>query len=166
MKCAREGCTTEFAHKPNKKYCSKRCCQVQVQRNHRNRRAVSCKSCGIPTYHTTQTCRKCVGRARGHAYTEMTLRQYLNNYKHLKKGSSKYTSIRLMAKYNNPDLIGLPCQRCGYSLHTDFCHIKAIASFPLSAKLKTINHKNNLLKLCKNCHWEFDNGYLKLSEIV
>jgi hypothetical protein len=40
-------------------------------------------------------------------------------------------------------------------------HIKAISSFPLTAKLKEINAATNVLGLCPNCHWEYDHGLLK-----
>jgi hypothetical protein len=165
MKCSRVGCINKFLSKGRKKYCSPKCCAVQGQRNHRKRRSLPCTECGTLTCNPVKVCRKCSGRIRGHSYLEMSFAKYLNIYKTVKNGSSKYTSIRLMAKYNNQDLINYPCQKCGYSLHTDFCHVKPIASFSLKSKLKEINHRDNLLKLCKNCHWEFDHGYLKLSDI-
>ena len=54
------------------------------------------------------------------------------------------------------------CKHCGYDLHVDICHIKDIKDFPDSALVKEMNHPDNLVALCKNHHWEFDNGFLKL----
>jgi len=54
------------------------------------------------------------------------------------------------------------CNYCGYSLHVDICHIKDIKEFPDEALVKDINDPNNLVALCKNHHWEFDNGYLDI----
>lgn len=49
------------------------------------------------------------------------------------------------------------CKHCGYSKHVEVCHIKAISEYPLDTKLSVINNPANLLLLCPNCHWEFDN---------
>jgi len=54
------------------------------------------------------------------------------------------------------------CRQCGYSLHVDICHVKDIKDFPDTALVKEMNHPDNLVALCKNHHWEFDNGFLKL----
>lgn len=49
------------------------------------------------------------------------------------------------------------CAQCGYSKHVEVCHIRAITSFPNTALLKEINCVENIMYLCPNCHWEFDN---------
>lgn len=56
------------------------------------------------------------------------------------------------------------CQ-CGYDKHVEVCHIKAIRDFDLKTKIKDINSKENLVLLCPNCHWEFDNGLLTLKNV-
>jgi len=55
------------------------------------------------------------------------------------------------------------CSHCGYDKHFEVCHIKAIAEFPSSTLVKVINHPSNLMALCRNCHWELDNGLLQLA---
>ena len=57
------------------------------------------------------------------------------------------------------------CQKCSYDKHVELCHIKPINSFDDSATVGEINDPKNLLVLCPNHHWEFDNGILKLEEI-
>lgn len=47
--------------------------------------------------------------------------------------------------------------KCGYSKHTEVCHIKPIASFSDSSLIKEINCVENIIYLCPNCHWELDN---------
>jgi predicted HNH restriction endonuclease len=42
------------------------------------------------------------------------------------------------------------------------CHIKPISSFEETVYLSVINSQDNLVLLCPNCHWEFDNGHLEL----
>jgi len=54
------------------------------------------------------------------------------------------------------------CCKCGYSLRVDICHIKAISSFNLKTKISVINSIDNLIALCPNHHWEFDNNILEL----
>lgn len=73
--------------------------------------------------------------------------------------------IRLFNRSWNKDLRKIPCQKCGYSLHVDLAHIKAVKEFEGSALMKDINDPDNILVLCKNCHWEFDHGHLKLEDI-
>lgn len=52
------------------------------------------------------------------------------------------------------------CQNCGYNKHVEICHIKPIKDFPLTTRLSVVNAQTNLLTLCPNCHWEFDNKLL------
>jgi hypothetical protein len=54
------------------------------------------------------------------------------------------------------------CKICGYSTHVDVCHIVDVSAFPDSAPIIEINSLDNLVLLCKNHHWEFDNGLLEL----
>lgn len=56
----------------------------------------------------------------------------------------------------------MKCKICEYDLHVDVCHIKDVQDFPDDALIREINHIDNLVALCKNHHWEFDNGYLSL----
>ncbi len=56
------------------------------------------------------------------------------------------------------------CLNCGYSKHVEICHIKPISSFDRNTTISQVNDINNLVALCPNCHWELDNGFLKLPE--
>lgn len=58
-----------------------------------------------------------------------------------------------------------PCFRCGYSKHVDLCHIKAVSEFNENTPIKQVNSLSNLIHLCKNCHWEYDNGLLDISNL-
>lgn len=59
---------------------------------------------------------------------------------------------------------GLPlsCKVCGYNIHVEIAHLRAVADFPDEALSSEVNGLDNLVALCRNHHWEFDNGYLKL----
>ncbi|MFW9927963.1 MAG: HNH endonuclease [Candidatus Thorarchaeota archaeon] len=40
--------------------------------------------------------------------------------------------------------------------------MRSVADFDDSESVKDCNAPTNLVGLCPNCHWEFDNGLLKL----
>jgi hypothetical protein len=54
------------------------------------------------------------------------------------------------------------CKACGYEKHTELCHIKPVSKFEDEATLNEINKMDNLIVLCPNHHWEFDNGIIKI----
>lgn len=76
--------------------------------------------------------------------------------------SSKFAHIRGLNRSWNKDLVLMPCKICGYTKHVELAHIIPISKFPGTAKLKDINSKSNVVPLCPNCHWEFDNGLVSL----
>ncbi len=49
------------------------------------------------------------------------------------------------------------CSVCGYKNHVEICHIKSVSSFNDDSLIEEINHIDNLIALCPNHHWEFDN---------
>lgn len=55
------------------------------------------------------------------------------------------------------------CIICGYDKHVEAAHIRSVASFDDTTLLREINNKENLVALCPNCHWEYDNGLLELN---
>jgi len=54
------------------------------------------------------------------------------------------------------------CKVCGYEKHVEVCHIKSVSSFDDNDLITDINSFDNLIGLCPNHHWEFDNGHIKL----
>jgi len=82
-----------------------------------------------------------------------------------KHPSWKNANIRNLCRSWNKELTKQPCKRCGYSIHVELCHIKPVASFPLETKLREVNDPLNIVVLCRNCHWELDNGYLTLEAL-
>lgn len=57
------------------------------------------------------------------------------------------------------------CVICGYSKHIEICHIKNVSDFDVNVKINEINNINNLIALCRNHHWEFDNGLIHEEEL-
>lgn len=52
------------------------------------------------------------------------------------------------------------CKICQYSRHVEICHIKQVKDFLDDDKIVDINSLDNLMALCPNHHWEYDNGLL------
>lgn len=71
--------------------------------------------------------------------------------------TSTHASIRGLARSWLKHLRELPCARCGYDKHVELAHIKAVTEFPDEALLSEVNCETNVIQLCPNCHWEFDN---------
>ena len=76
--------------------------------------------------------------------------------------SSAYADIRNFARFDHKELLKKPCSNCGYKKHVELCHIKPISQFTLEATINEVNAASNVIQLCPNCHWEFDNGLLEL----
>lgn len=54
------------------------------------------------------------------------------------------------------------CHICGYDKHVEVAHIKAVSEFSDDTLISEINSIDNLIGLCPNHHWEYDNGILKI----
>lgn len=81
-------------------------------------------------------------------------------------GANRYDSIRKSARNYSMRILPHYCANCNYDKHFEVCHIKPIKDFNLTeVTVYDINNKDNLIHLCPNCHWEFDNNQLTLEEI-
>lgn len=81
-----------------------------------------------------------------------------------KNWQSARTAIQRMARAVYKEHTQSPqCLICGYDKHVEVAHIKAVAEFDDNATIGEINSINNLIGLCPNHHWEFDNKLLKLN---
>ncbi len=158
--------------KSGKHFCSRSCSAkvvgVGLPRNPPVDRV--CKACG-KTYHTAyghrsrSFCKEC-GLNGQDWYKNKTLREYQerDSVKVLHV-SSRNAHIRNFARSWNKHLKEHPCQNCGYSKHIEFCHIKAVSSFNSDTLLGEVNSSENIVILCRNCHWELDHGDLTLEQI-
>ena len=162
--------------KTGRHFCSRSCSatfnNVGVQRN--PAKPYNCKACNEVYFldykhRRTVVCRKCSdngNKTNSDIIKELTLKEYRNKDSVKNKHASwKNSHIRNFCRSWNKDLQKQPCQNCGYSKHVELCHIKPVSSFSDDAKLKTVNSPDNLLILCRNCHWEFDHNLLALESI-
>ncbi len=138
-------------------FCSKSCTTShQVQRIHqglirRKKKFSPCSSCGknVDSY-GRKYCRVCWQIEQSKTATR-------------KKGST-LQDIRKVHHHSLYVMKDVPkaCKNCGYSKYVEVCHIRPVSSFSADALWGEINEPTNLVLLCRNCHWEFDHGELKL----
>lgn len=149
----------------NPKFCCLSHAAKYNNKNYPKRKTLrKCLVCGktVSNYKFSR-CDKHLKEFRESGVKNSTLGEYKNRkFVKGKHRSIIYVSIRGFAKQWNKELKNKSCANCGYNKHIEICHIKPIHTFSDDAKLKDINSPNNLIPLCPNCHWEFDNGLLKL----
>jgi hypothetical protein len=178
MKCS--NCNANFLKKKKDSRYSKSFCSKQCQTAGKiKKKEVTCKNCNssflkYPSELSENNfcSRSCSakfnnkGRQRNRPKKTLTIGEMHSRTSLSGKHSSwKNVSIRNLCRSWNKNLQNLPCQKCGYSKHTEFCHIKAISEFEKDTQLSVVNHPDNILVLCRNCHWEFDNKILSLDDI-
>jgi predicted restriction endonuclease len=98
---------------------------------------------------------------------DITLKTKGELFENRKNWQSARTTIQRMArtvfKENNPNP---SCKICGYNKHVEVAHIKAVAEFSDDTLITTINSIDNLIGLCPNHHWEYDNNMLDLKKLL
>jgi len=151
--CLNCGQTTD-----NPKFCSSSCAAKYNNVHHPKRvqKIRYCKHCGVEIPAGRTVCDDCNPSLVD--WSQRTLKSL--------QDSAKYqvnAKVRDIARYNY-EKANLPrvCANCGYDKHVEICHVKAINSFPEETPVAVISDLTNLVALCPNCHWEFDNGILIL----
>ena len=138
---------------PNPKFCSRSCAAKFNNKIIPKRKKVlgNCKKCNCEIQKNRMYCKLC------RLPEDMTLEQAMYNDS-IK--SSAYALVRSRARSTDKIKNTKSCEICGYDKHVEACHIKPIHSYPKSTLISVINSDENIIGLCRNCHWEFDNGLL------
>lgn len=154
--CAQCYAPLAYSHRKNK-FCSHSCAAIVTNRLFPKRQQTN----GTREYRRQGKWRKQFRKKR---LRDLTLLEYLERT-HVKPlpAMIKKSALRSFARHWNQDILKKPCANCGYDKHVQLAHIKAIRDFPLTATLGEINSRTNVIQLCPNCHWEFDNTFLKIS---
>lgn len=154
----------------NPKFCSRSCAASFNNKAHPKRKSalLQCRVCRqyYPTvaFARRQLCSVCYSEVlqRKEDRSNATIGELADKYEAAQIHRSWwYSEVRTMARNSNAHR-EKRCQVCGYSKHVEYCHIVAIKDFQRDAKLSSINAPSNIAILCRNCHWEFDNGLLDL----
>lgn len=138
----------KVAHKKKLKtiYCIK--CKNEIERKTwKDRRRSYCKECFEETLLDLD---------------KVTLGELKDRRKYQKSSQLRDIARKIYNKSNLPK----KCLNCSYDYHFEVCHIKAIKDFDLDTTISEVNHIDNLIGLCRNCHWEFDHGKLSLKYII
>ena len=80
----------------------------------------------------------------------------------------RFNGIRRLAR-RVMELAGIAkqCKNCGWQEHVEACHIRPLSEFyRLDSLVGEANDLSNLIYLCPNCHWLFDNGKLDSAALV
>lgn len=151
----------------NPKFCSRSCSVKTANKIPKRKLSKKCSQCDDIVRHWSSTLCE-----QHYQYEQKNKKEYILNLKIseyterecIKRlhPSSKFAHIRGLNRSWNKDLIELPCHVCGYTKHVELAHIKPISSFDLNATLKEVNSRSNVIQLCPNCHWEFDNRLIIL----
>lgn len=140
----------------NPKFCSRSCSASVTNREHIKRRFAGrkCNSCDNLIMVTRQTvCTDCKNKVKDRTLFDISRRK--DPY------TSRFAGVRTNAKIVARHL-EQSCYICGYKKHVEVCHIKPVSEFDLDSKISDVNDISNLIMLCPNHHWEFDNGALFL----
>lgn len=96
----------------------------------------------------------------------------IKNWSMVKQGELKkrlgtqqfHARVRALSRvfYRRSDKPKLCCV-CGYNKFYEVCHIIPINKFNDESSIAEINSLENLIALCPNCHWELDNGLIKIA---
>ena len=155
----------------NPKFCCRSCAQSFNNKIYPKRKiSRKCSRCyNIVRNYRSLLCEDCFQSymsSRKNSLLNRTISEYSNRdcIKKLHKSSSN-AHIRGFARSWFKDLKSLPCANCGYCKHVELCHIKPISSFDQNDKIKDINCRENIIQLCPNCHWEFDNDLISIDLI-
>lgn len=139
----------------NPKFCSKSCAAKHMNPFKKKRPVQGkCKGCRCPISTRCTYCTTC----KPFKLTKDISLQMAIYHKHHR--SSAYALVRSRARQIAKSLGWKSCLICGYNKHIQIGHKRAIGNFDEDTMLSVINHPNNLLPLCPNCHWEIDHGIL------
>lgn len=73
----------------------------------------------------------------------------------VKRSKLTMVAIRADARHVMKDR-SRKCSHCSFTKALEIAHKKAVRLFDQNATLAEINHPNNLMYLCPNCHTVFD----------
>lgn len=93
-------------------------------------------------------------------WSQVSIEEHFKNLPNFQANSRIRNLARALFRKLKPDV--KCCQHCSYSKHIEICHKKGISTFDRQTPISVVNDISNLIALCPNCHWEFDNNLLTL----
>ncbi len=150
-----------------KKFCDKSCAAIfnnglKLDKTKFKKEGLKkCPICDVYIFRYRKYCDKCYDSIRR---TEMFSSRTKSD---VFKNSKNYQTARARIGRHAREIFYLSekpkeCFVCGYSKHIDVAHIRDVKDFEEYATIKEINSIDNLIALCKNHHWEFDNDIIDI----
>ena len=140
----------------NPKFCSRACAaKINNKTAPKRKKEGKCKICNISIKSSRTYCKECFSTHR--LINDITLGQAMYREHHT---SSAYALVRARARATDKFKKATCCSFCGYSKHIEACHIKPISKYAPDTLLSEINKEENIIPLCRNCHWELDHAHI------
>jgi len=171
--CVCENCNITYtASHFRQRFCSKKCSNSKVKRRTKKISYCFVEGCNNEVeYHFNKFCRSCIDNkahwARNSDTGKLLKDQTIAEATHKRAGGANaYDNMRFAARKSLKAIIdaGTGCTNCGWAHHVHVCHIKAIKDYSKETLVSEVNDPSNLVLLCPNCHWLFDNEKLVLPE--
>jgi len=149
-----------------KRFCNRSCAakfnnniENRGQRKYKPRKKYYCIHCGEETINHRKTCDDCNPNIID--WSQITKKSFREKFPGASNfhGRIRDLSRRVYKNSQKPK----KCYNCGYNKVYQVCHIKPVSKFDENTSVTVINDIENLIALCPNCHWEFDQGILKIS---
>lgn len=154
-----KNCQEPFEEKDYRSvFCSRSCSATYTNKHFPKRKRLRiCKTCTNLVSSGYTYCKDCIKLNKHMIYGKPLMSMTLEEFETRsgQKNNNRYSGIRFHSRMIARELPNI-C-KCGYDKHVEVCHIKGISEFPKTTLVSVINAKENLIKLCPNCHWEFDN---------
>lgn len=142
----------------NPKFCSRSCSVSYNNRlNPKIKRTTKCVECNTLIVAGITYCVECSNDIR--RKPNKTIGEIQCNEKYQISSRIRQAARQTYRHSDKPK----QCVMCGYAKHYEVCHIKAINQFDSNTRLSEVNDINNLVALCRNCHWELDHGLISIS---
>lgn len=154
-----------------RKFCSQSCSTIHrnktIKRKSKNETSI-CLKCNAIVYNKRLSsggyykrsyCDKCCRYSKRSSITSLTKKELFTKRKNWQsaRSSVQRNAREVFLKSNLPK----KCKICNYDHHIEISHIRSVSDFPDDVLISTINDISNLIALCPNHHWEYDNGILK-----
>ncbi len=151
MKCKYCGQTTT-----NPNFCSRSCAASYNNQKYpkRTKKQKFCKLCGLLIIGRRTTCDACNPFCVD--WSSFTLGDIRTRALYQHSARVRQLARTIYRQSNKPKQFAI----CAYDKHYEVCHIKPIKDFSDNTLISQINDIDNLVALCPNHHWEFDNGFL------
>lgn len=157
LQCNHETC--------NPKFCSRRCSAIYTNKVSPKRMKTKKCKCGTAIRSQIVNCLEC--RSKKIAPQKRALGYFREKFSLLGKHPSWiHAHVRSLCREWHRSLTQKPCARCGYDKHVELAHIKGLSEFTDDVLLEEVNSTDNVIQLCRNCHWEMDNHLWCLTDRV